>query len=363
MELATGDTVTRTPDTRSARQREQFDARLDAFFAEQSVRATLHDERFRELWARLRELARGGKRVRPLLLLATHDGLGGGRREDAMRAAVGVELLHTALVIHDDIIDGDLERRGAPNITAAFTSDASDQGLPAARARAWGETMALLAGDLLLSAAVREVARIDAPAPLRERVLAVLDEGVYLAASGEQADVAYGIGLEHPDAEAIRAMMHRKTACYSFETPLRMGAALAEAPEPLIHRLGEIGRGLGILFQLRDDLLGAFGSPEVTGKSASGDLREGKITMLVAYARDEPAWEAVAPLWGRPGLNDDEVGLLREALVASGARRRLEKEIEREGAHVLSLIGAARMPSALAAELRHAVRTGMEREA
>ena len=363
MELAAADTVTTITETPERRLREQFDARLDDYFAEQSARAALHDERFRELWTRLRALARGGKRVRPLLLLTAHDGLGGPRRPDAVRAAVGVELLHTALVIHADIIDGDLERRGAPNITASFAADARARGLSEPRSRAWGETMALLAGDLLLSAAVREVARIEAPAALRDRVLAVLDEGVYLAASGEQADVAYGIGLEHPDAEAIRAMMHRKTACYSFETPLRMGAVLAEAPEPLVHRLGEIGRGLGILFQLRDDLLGAFGRPELTGKSASSDLREGKVTMLVAFARDEPAWQAVAPLWGRPGLAEHEVELLREALTVCGARRRLEKEIEREGAHVLSLIGAARLPSALAAELRRAVRSGMEREA
>lgn len=350
-------------DTHTNRLREQFDARLDEYFAAQSLRAALHDERFRELWNRLRSLSRGGKRVRPLLLLAAHDGLGGRRRDDAIRAAVAVELLHTSLVIHDDIIDGDLERRGGPNITAAFAADARAHGLPEARSRAWGETMALLGGDLLLSAAVREVARIEAPEELRERLLAVLDEGIYLAASGEQADVAYGIGLERPDPAAIRAMMHRKTASYSFETPLRMGAALAEAPEPLTHRLGEIGRGLGILFQLRDDLLGAFGRPELTGKSASSDLREGKVTMLVAYARDEPAWQAVAPLWGRPELADHEIELLREALEVCGARRRLEKEIEREGAHVLSLIGAARLPSALTAELRQVVRSGMEREA
>ena len=85
--------------------------------------------------------------------------------------------------------------------------------------------------------------------------------------------------------------------------------------------------------------------------------------MLIAFARNEPAWEAVAPLFGRPELDDEDVELLREALVVSGARHRLEREIEREAAEVLSLVGAARLPSALAAELRHAVRTGMEREA
>lgn len=355
--------MTTIADARTTRMREQFEERLDAYFDEQTARATLHDARFRELWERLRILARGGKRVRPLLLLAAHDDLGGRRRDDALRAAVGVELLHTALVIHDDIIDGDLERRGGPNIVARFATDAAASGIRPDDARAWGETMALLAGDLLLSASIREVARIDAPAELRDRVLHILDDGVYLAASGEQADVAFGLGLERPDTESIRTMMHRKTACYSFETPLRVGAALAEAPEQLGHRLGEIGSSLGLLFQMRDDLLGVFGAPEVTGKSASGDLREGKVTLLVAYARDEPAWEAVAELWGRPELSDREVALLREALEVSGARRRLEKDIEREAARALSLIGAARLPSALAAELRHAVRVGMEREA
>ncbi|TPX03336.1 polyprenyl synthetase family protein, partial [Schumannella luteola] len=311
-------------DSRTTRMREQFEERFEAYFAEQTTRATLHDARFRELWERVRLLAHGGKRVRPLLLLTAHDDLGGRRRDDALRAAVGVELLHNALVIHDDIIDGDLERRGGPNITAAFASDARARGIRPREARGWGETMALLAGDLLLSAAVREVARIDAPVELRDQVLRILDDGVYLAASGEQADVAFGLGLERPDTESIRTMMHRKTACYSFETPLRVGAALAEAPEQLGHRLGEIGRSLGLLFQMRDDLLGVFGTPAITGKSASGDLREGKVTLLVAYARDTPAWEAVAALWGRAGIGDAEVELLREALEVSGARKRLE---------------------------------------
>lgn len=350
-------------DTRTQQMRARFEEHLEAYFAEQTTRATLHDERFRELWQRLRVLAHGGKRVRPLLLLTAHDDLGGRRHEDALRAAVGVELLHNALVIHDDIIDGDLERRGGPNITAAFSEDARAGGVAPNAARAWGETMALLAGDLLLSAAVREVARVDVPAELRDRVLRILDEGIYLAASGEQADVAFGLGLERPDTESIRTMMHRKTACYSFETPLRVGAALAEAPEQLGHRLGEIGRSLGLLFQMRDDLLGVFGRPDVTGKSVSGDLREGKVTLLVAFARETPAWEAVASLFGRADIREDEVELLREALEASGARTRLEKEIEREAAHALALIGAARMPSALAAQLRHAVRVGMERDA
>lgn len=350
-------------DTRTTTAREAVDRAVDDFFAMQYARSHGHDERFRALWAQLRRLGAGGKRVRPLVLLAAHDHLGGTRRHDALRAAVGVELLHTALVIHDDIIDRDLERRGAPNLTAVFASDALTRGVEAATARAWGETMALLAGDLLLSAAVRELARIDAPADIRARVLDAVDEGIYLAASGEQADVAFGIGLATPDADTIREMMRHKTACYSFEAPLRIGAALAGAPEPLGERLGDIGRTLGVLFQMQDDLLGTFGDSPVTGKSTSGDLREGKVTLLVSYAVGTPEWRSVEHLWGRPSLSDDEVAQLRTAIEASGARRTLERDIEREAARTEALIGSARLPSALAAELRATVRSAVERRA
>lgn len=340
---------------------ELIDRALSDFLDGQLARTADHDERFRNLWQRIIELSRGGKRVRPRAVISAHTYLGGARHEDALATAIAFELLHTALVIHDDIIDGDLERRGAPNITARFAEDAQGHGLTAQRARAWGETMALLAGDLLLSSAVRVVGELDAPRRIRARVAELLDESIYEAASGEQADVAFGIGLDVPDTHDIRTMMERKTASYSFDAPLRAGAVLAGADDLVVRRLGAIGRSLGLLFQMRDDLLGVFGSPSETGKSASGDLREGKVTLLITHAAGTAEWQEVSDLWGRNDLDESGVERLRDALERSGARIRLEAEIADQATHTLDLIEIAELPEPFAAELRFATQNGIER--
>ena len=351
-------TVTAPPRTDDL---ELINRALHEFLTEQLARTLDHDERFRELWHRIIELSQGGKRVRPRAVLAAHHHLGGARHDDALATAIAFELLHTALVIHDDIIDGDLERRGAPNITARFADDAARKGVSPARSRSWGETMSLLGGDLLLTSAVRIVGELDAPRRVRARVAALLDESIYEAASGEQADVAFGIGLDTPDSRAIRTMMERKTASYSFDAPLRAGAVLAGADDLVVRRLGAIGRSLGLLFQMRDDLLGVFGTPEETGKSASGDLREGKVTLLITHAVGTPEWESVAEHWGSADLDDAGVELLRDALIRCGARDRLECEIADQAAHTFDLIEIAGLPTAFADELRHATQNGIER--
>lgn len=340
---------------------ERIDQALADFLDVQLARTLDHDDRFRELWQRIIGLSLGGKRVRPRAVLSAHDHLGGSRPDDALATAIAFELLHTALVIHDDIIDGDLERRGAPNLTARFAKDAQMRGVDAVRSRAWGETMALLAGDLLLSSAVRVVGELDAPRRIRARVAELLDESIYEAASGEQADVAFGLGLENPDTDAIRIMMERKTASYSFDAPLRAGAVLAGADDVTVRRLGAIGRSLGLLFQMRDDLLGVFGSPEETGKSASGDLREGKVTLLITHAADTIEWQKVKHLWGISDASEGDLDVLRDALERSGARSRLEGEIADQAAHTLDLIHIAELPAAFADELRFATQNGIAR--
>ena len=334
---------------------------LESYLNRQSSRAHSHDERFRSLWQRIAHLARGGKRVRPRMLLAAHAHLGGTRTEDAVRAGLAVELLHTALLVHDDIIDGDTERRGSPTIAASFSADATGHGIPSERAHTWGNTMALLAGDLLLSSAVRTVGELEAPRRIRERIIELLDESIFAAASGEQADVAYGIGLHTPNTDDIRTMMHRKTATYSFDVPLRAGAVLADADDHLVTQLGAIGRSLGVLFQLRDDLLGVFGTASETGKSTLSDLREGKVTLLIGHATGSPAWHAVEELWGSAELDEAGAATLRHALIRSGARARLDTDIAEQASDTLALIRQAALPAPFTHELERTVLDGTGR--
>jgi geranylgeranyl diphosphate synthase type II len=124
-----------------------------------------------------------------------------------------------------------------------------------------------------------------------------------------------------------------------------------------------VGRSLGILFQMQDDLLGVFGDPDRTGKSTSGDLREGKQTLLVAFARDTPAWASAAGRFGDPALDEAGAESLRQALELSGARTSFEAEIRRERDQAVRLIRTAGLPADLEQALCRAAEQAIERHA
>ncbi len=342
---------------------DSLEQQLAGFFTRERERAEHRGPLFGSLWHELDRLAVGGKRVRPLLLLHTHRLLGGTDEASALRAGLALELLHTAFLIHDDVLDRDLERRGRPNITGHFATVARQAGRPEVQAIAWGEANALLAGDLLLTAALREIALLPVDADTRSRVLDAFDAGIAAAAAGEQADIAFGLGLHRPDLDSITRMMRQKTASYSFQAPLQIAAILAGAPALHTEVLREIGRALGLVFQMRDDLLGVFGDPTVTGKSTVGDLREGKHTMLIAHADGSPHWERVSAAWGDPDLDESGAAILRRALERSGARRAVEDLIDAEAGRAARLIAESTLPGPLARMLQQEVTRGSERSA
>ncbi|WOF22668.1 polyprenyl synthetase family protein [Microbacterium betulae] len=322
---------------------------IDAFFAERIARADRLAPSYAALWRRAAEASLGGKRLRPRLLLAAHDALGGGDRVSALTAAAAFELLHTALLLHDDVLDGDLVRRGRPNLAGGFAADALDDGLGGAAASAWGEASGLLAGDVLISAVHALVARLETPA--RRAVHEIVDDSLFVTAAGEHADVGFGLGAIPASAADIVRMMEQKTASYSFAAPLRAAAAIAEAGPDVDGALHRVGTQLGFLYQLRDDVLGVFGAEERTGKSVLGDLREGKRTLLIAFAEEQPAWRRVRHLFGRRSLEADDAARLRDALLACGAAEEIERLIDEHRGQACRDIEDASLPAPLRREL------------
>lgn len=334
---------------------------IDTFFAERLERAGALGGHYERLWRTAQEASEGGKRVRPRLVLETHHAFAGTNDAAAVTVAAAFELLHTGLLLHDDVIDGDVVRRGRPNLAGAFAAEATAAGISAPAAAGWGEASAILAGDLLISAAHTLVARLDVPQ--RSELLEIIDESVFLAAAGEHADVAFSTGVSHAPPEALLLMMEHKTANYSFAAPLRTGAVLAGAGAAAGRELGAIGRRLGLVFQLRDDMLGVFGTEARTGKSTQGDLREGKRTFLVAQAEHHPAWAAVRHLFGHPRLDDDGAQRLRAALVTSGAHDAIESLISQWHHELLLTIARSPLPEALQTTLARLATHCAERDA
>jgi len=303
-----------------------IDAAIDRALSRLDARLGAHGDGARALASAIRHAADGGKRFRPLLVVSAFDTLGG---PDIARSALfdvsaAFELLHTAFVIHDDVIDHDLERRGVPNVGGEFRDRGHARGADAAGAALLGDAAAILAGDLLLHEAGRLVALAEIPGPLRAELLGLVEEAVLVSAAGELADVENAVVAGELDAETVLRTTHDKTAVYSFSAPLEAGAVLAGAEAPHRCALQRFGQRLGLAYQLVDDLIGAFGTAAASGKDEGCDLREAKKTHLIVLARESETWPEVSEALAQAHTGPVAIRAAQAALSESGARRRLE---------------------------------------
>lgn len=329
-----------------------LDAEIERVLADLEVRMAGRGTGFDVLGAAMRRAIRGGKRWRPALVVSTFESLGG--VADGCTAlfpvAAAYELLHTALVVHDDVIDRDTVRRGIPNISGEFRLRALEHGADAAGAALLGDTAGILAGDLLLHAAQRLVALADVDPSLRRRLLDQFDDAVVVSAAGELADVEHAI-LDTAGADAILAATHDKTAVYSFCAPLRAGAALAGAGDDIDRALEAFGTRLGLAYQLVDDLIGAFGTSSQAGKPEGADLRESKKTPLIAFARDSLDWADVQGALALAHTGPIALKNAQDALNRSGARTDLQSLIRDTLKEANAIAHTAPLPEAARAML------------
>ncbi|WP_374311980.1 polyprenyl synthetase family protein [Microbacterium sp.] len=307
-----------------------IDAAIDGAVAGIVVRAARLGPRFAALGEAVSRATRGGKRFRPALVAASFRSFGGDA--DATPAlypvAAAFELLHTAFVVHDDVIDHDTVRRGVPNVAGEFRERAAARGADAAGAALLGDAAGILAGDLLLHEALRLVAFADVDPVARERLHALVDDSVYVSAAGELADVENSVASHHASPEDAFDTAFNKTAVYSFRAPLQAGAVLAGASDRAMDVLAVAGGSLGLAFQLVDDLIGAFGTEAQAGRETGGDLRESKRTPLVALASQTPSWSRVSDALAVAHTGPIAVREAQAALEQSGAPVRLRAFIE-----------------------------------
>lgn len=267
----------------------------------------------------------GGKRFRPALVVSSFRAFAGDldATPGLWDVAAAFELLHTAFVIHDDVIDRDIERRGVPNVGGTFRTRAQSQGIAPADAEKVGDAAAVLAGDILLYEATRLVAMAAIDGDRRVPLFALLDDAVLVSAVGELADVEQAIVPTEPETAQLLSTAHDKTAVYSFCAPLAAGAVLAGADEGDRAVLIAAGAELGLAFQLVDDLIGTFGDAGQAGRDTGADLRESKRTPLISFARESSAWPQVSSALALAPTGPIAIRAAQRELDASGARERL----------------------------------------
>src|SRR5256886_3496078 len=310
-----------------------FTARLElalsGFLAERRAHAVAIDDRLGRLLDELESaLDAGGKRLRPQLAAWGYRA-GGLEVDDAMvSAAAALELLHTFALIQDDVMDQSATRRGRPSAHVSLAGAAE------LAPKRFGQSAAILLGDLALIWADQLLAGSGFPADRLARGLAVYNELRTEVTFGQYLDVLAGHSRRVTEEEAL-TVNHYKTASYTVQRPIQLGLALAGAPESLVEAISGYAVPAGIAFQLRDDVLGAFGDPAVIGKPSGQDLLERKPTWL---------WARTMTLCPEAeGVTD--VARLRQLIVQSGALGEAEAEIQALTGEAMAAARNLRVPA------------------
>lgn len=351
--------------------------RLDDFFTEQSEATRDMGREAALLTEAAAQSLAGGKRLRARFCLAGWRAVAeAGRRAatappEVVTASAALEIFHAAALVHDDVIDNSDTRRGRPAAHRALEAQHRAAGWEG-DAAAYGRSSAVLLGDLLVAFSddlLEEGLARAAPdrAAGARAAYAVMRRDVTI---GQFLDIAEESAFRtEPDARhAERALRvaSLKSARYSVQQPLLIGAALAGADDDQRRALAEFGHPVGMAFQLRDDVLGVFGDAAVTGKPSGDDLREGKRTVLIAYAREAlPAGprRTMDELIGDPDLDAEQIAALQRTIVDTGALDRVEDLIAGFARDADRALSGARLGDAAVGDLRDLARAATRRAA
>lgn len=297
--------------------KDSVNARLQAFFAEKRLEAEGLSPRAGELVDEIAALTmRGGKRLRAAVLSAGYHCVSGSPKLPlTVDVCAAIELLQTYLLVHDDWMDQDEERRGGPSMHSRLRAIHKDAHL--------GDSLAVLAGDLASGYAWELLNRAPFPERRVHQAFAVYE--------AMHQEVVFGQQLDLLGFQDVELMYSLKSGSYTVRGPLRLGAILGDANDLQLAELDRFSVPLGIAFQLRDDLLSVFGDSQAFGKRKGNDLRAGKNTLLVAEAKKSwkpPALSLLHSVLGNRQASDAEVAEATELLKNSGAQERVEQRLE-----------------------------------
>ena len=344
---ATAESVLDPDNPLSQSFREAISAELTAFLAEQATVLESMGPELVPVQLMASQLLCGGKRLRPAFCVWGYIAAAGRPDDIELRslltAAASLDVLHASALVHDDVMDSSDLRRGRPAAHRQFEALHANAGW-LGDSEAFGKAGAIILGDLLImwSAQMLHAAGLDQTA--LARALPIVEAMRTEVTCGQYLDIvaqAHPLRQRAPAINSVRPsielalddasrVVEYKAARYTVQRPAQIGAALGGGDDELYYTLGAYGSPLGRAFQFRDDLLGVFGDPRLTGKPSGDDLREGKRTVLIAHAyahAGEAGQKLLLQRLGDPGLTPEGVAELQQLITESGAREAVEHMI------------------------------------
>ncbi len=294
--------------------KKEIEQELKKFFSNKKRKTRKISNELFDSILRLEEYTlRGGKRIRPVLIIVSYLGFGGKNLKEIIKFASSIEMLQSFFLIHDDFMDGHDLRRNGPTIHAGYKTKYGKK---------TSDNLAIDVGDICISYAVQPI--LDCKFDNNKKINAlkeffsIIEKTCY----GQLLDLIPG--TKDVNEEFVRKIYEYKTAEYTIAGPLKLGAILAEANSQEIKKLEKIGIKLGLAFQIKDDILGVFGNEKELGKPIGSDLIEGKKTLLIVKANNRFINKKIGKK-----LRPEEIKRIRELIIKSGSLKYSEDLVKK----------------------------------
>ncbi|MBI4117518.1 MAG: polyprenyl synthetase family protein [Parcubacteria group bacterium] len=316
--------------------KKKMDADLETYLNEKMEEARLITPLGAELFRHIKDICVGkGKKMRGALVYFGYFACGGkGHDEDVFQVAMAMELIHSFLLIHDDIMDRDTKRRGCPTIHYRY-SKMNRKNYAAKNREHFGNSMGIIAGILLSEVAKEAVLKTKFSSDVKNHLMLHLLDVIKEVNIGQMLDIFLEM-REDATRNHVMKVHTYKTGKYSVEAPLHIGAMLANAPRKVMENLTAYAIPVGVAFQLQDDILGLFGDEKKIGKSVLSDLRQGKRTLLIVKALQNcsPSQRKIfEKTLGNPDITADDARKVKKIVEETGSlqySKRLAKKLHKE---------------------------------
>lgn len=289
-----------------------------------------------DLCHRVAEYSVRGKMIRGSLVVAGNRAFGGSDSQEVVDAACAMELVQSFLLIHDDIMDDDDTRRGAPSVHAQYRDGASAWGV--SQETPFGRSMGICAGDVTLLLAQRLLAGLEVDAEIYRRINQLVAREIAFVGVAQMNDLYFGYLSDAAGEDEVYDLYRYKTGRYTFSLPLALGAIFAGASAEAVSEIMRFGEEIGVVFQVIDDDIGIFGETEATGKPVGSDIAANKKTLHRRYFLEAVAHaESLSPedrdrlsgYFGAADLSRAAVEELRSSFVEFGVGRQISELLER----------------------------------
>lgn len=285
-----------------------------------------------------------GKLVRGILLLLAYESKCKTVSKDALTLAAAIELIHTGLLIHDDIMDNDHLRRGKPTVYAQAMHEGKIYN--ADNEKDYGVAIAICIGDLAFFMAYELIGMLS-PSAQNKQILATSAHELQKVGYAQITDVHFGRTQSEPTEDEIISLYRFKTARYSFSLPLKLGGMLAGCDEITIKNLEQFGEELGIAFQIKDDELGIFGIEETVGKPVGSDIRENKKTLyrhILFQLADGRTKDQLNKIYGNTVITNKDISKIKQYMMKYNVLKTIQKVREDKSESALTILDSIIMP-------------------